>query len=82
MLFPVETAESWAEKYGLKIVSGKCSSCGIDLVSNIPFAHGDWRGLRSEPHSCGEIFTLSTAININPNSNINTLIVPSDDPIF
>lgn len=73
MLYPIESAEDWARKYDLPIKTGNCSSCGVMLIADIPFATKKWRGLRSAPHACGENFALSCAINVDENSPINKI---------
>jgi len=53
MLYPLESAHSWSNKYGIQTKEGKCPSCGVDIVADIPFADRGLRGFISEDHGCG-----------------------------
>lgn len=52
-LIPVESPESWAEKYSLEIRESECRECGETLRTEIPFASAEYRGLFSGKCSCG-----------------------------
>lgn len=77
MLYPVESAESWAEKYGLKIKSKTCSECGQDIILDVPFASKNHRGFRTREHGCSEDSHRFT-FKYYPNEEIK----PSDAPVF
>ncbi len=61
LIYPVVPAERWAKLYSLSVRPNPCESCGRILFPTKPFATGDWRGLMSEPHSCGNEFDLFIA---------------------
>lgn len=61
MLYPVVDKYHWANRYSLQIKSRPCRKCGELLTTNIPFASGEWRGLTSEPHECGEGYDIFVA---------------------
>lgn len=61
ILYPVVSARDWAKKYNISVRSNPCVNCGKILTPTKPFATGRWRGLTSEPHSCGEEFDLFVA---------------------
>lgn len=44
---------AWAARWGLRPFPVKCQKCGRDTVMNIPWASGEWRGLRSPRCVCG-----------------------------
>lgn len=44
---------SWAKRWGLTVVKGKCPKCGTPLETTVPFFCGEYRGLRSPRCSCG-----------------------------
>jgi len=54
MIFPQVSVEEWTARYHLEALSWPCLSCGKMRHANIPFAHGNWRGLRSVDCSCGK----------------------------
>ena len=61
LIIPVDQdPEEWAERYGLRIKKGNCSNCGLELITNIPFAFQGYRGLKSEDHGCGDKYTWKT----------------------
>lgn len=60
LLLPVEDTEEWVEKYGLRIKTGNCHKCGVEIVTDIPFAFLGYRGLKSADHGCGDKFTWKT----------------------
>ena len=62
MLLPQEDYKEWAEKYGLRIKEAKCPKCKIDIITDIPFAIGGYRGLKSADHGCGENYTRKVMV--------------------
>lgn len=62
MIYPDISAEKWAEQYDINVKSNPCENCGEVLHPTKPFATGSWRGLKSEPHGCGEDFDLILAV--------------------
>lgn len=67
MIYPDVNVEKWCERYGLTVKTRPCLQCGILQTTSIPWASGEWRGLVSTKHACGEDYELSTAISINKN---------------
>lgn len=58
MLFPLDTDyRIWAKRYGIGVGKYKCLKCGMDIITNIPFAIKGYRGLKSLDHGCGENYT-------------------------
>ena len=53
---PVE----WADKYKLRIKTGKCHKCEKEIITDIPFAFAGYRGLKSAEHGCGSKYTWKT----------------------
>lgn len=63
MLYPVESAEEWAARYGLPFLSRPCANgCGLMQKADIPFATETFRGLKSAPHPCGDNYTLRVQV--------------------
>ena len=63
MMYPVETPEAWAKKYGLNLNEPHfCKSCGEQIQFVTPFAHREWRGLMSDHKKCGAEFIQSIFI--------------------
>lgn len=60
MIFPQEDYLEWAKKYGLRIQEGECLKCGMKIITDIPFALGGYRGLKSKDHGCGQKYTWKT----------------------
>lgn len=56
--------KEWASRYGIKIKRGKCPMCDKMVVTNIPFATKDVRGLKSKDHGCGEKYTRKVMVLI------------------
>ncbi len=70
MLFPQEAMDSWSEKYGLKISSGKCPACNRNIVADIPFADKSLRGFISGDHGCGIQYCLITFKDISQKEKV------------
>jgi hypothetical protein len=70
MIYPIVSAEKWAKQYSITVKSNPCAACGKILHPTKPFATGNWRGLISEPHSCGEEFALILATKSTPKERI------------
>jgi len=66
MIYPIVSTERWAKQYSITVKSNPCGNCGEMLHPTKPFATGSWRGLISEPHSCGEEFDLILATKATP----------------
>ena len=66
MLRPVESFESWCEKYDLKPITRTCRGCGKELTTTIPVATRMCRGLTSEPHGCDSSYDLVMLKPIDP----------------
>ncbi|MDC1175567.1 hypothetical protein OAT67_09220 [Bacteriovoracaceae bacterium] len=63
MIFPLEQDYlSWSEKYNIRIKTAKCPKCGVDIITNIPFAIKGYRGLKSDDHGCGEKYTRKVIV--------------------
>jgi hypothetical protein len=39
------------------------------LTPNIPFASGEWRGLTTETHECGEKYNINIAVTVDNEYN-------------
>jgi hypothetical protein len=66
LVYPIIQTEKWAKRYSLSVRSNPCENCGEMLFPTKPFATKNWRGLMSEPHSCGKDFDLFIATKANP----------------
>lgn len=63
MLIPLEKDYlTWATTYNIRIKTGICPKCQRRIITNIPFAMGGYRGLKSEDHGCGEKYTRKIAV--------------------
>ena len=69
ILYPIVNYKEWAKKYGIQIDSYPCEKCGKILTPNIPFASGEWRGLRTEEHECGPKYVINIAVTTNNEYN-------------
>jgi len=47
----------WAIRYGLEPFEHPCSKCGKKMITSIPIAQGELRGLISPPCLCGNLDT-------------------------
>ena len=66
MLYPLEQDYlTWASRYNLRIATGSCPKCGLEILTNIPFALKGYRGLKSEDHGCGEKYTRKVLIAVD-----------------
>lgn len=70
MIYPIIQSEKWAKQYCITVKSKPCENCGEMLHPTKPFATGRWRGLISEPHSCGEEFDLILATKATPSERV------------
>lgn len=43
----------WAARHGLRVSDLPCSECSTLLRPSVPFAAGEFRGLRCPPCGCG-----------------------------
>lgn len=65
MLYPQVDPQKWAQMYDLNTDPLPCECCGLLLERVIPYAHGDIRGLKSQPHGCAEKFDHSSFKTLN-----------------
>lgn len=49
-------ATTWSRRYGLEPFVQACYACGRELRTEVPFAHGPFRGLLAVECSCGDKF--------------------------
>ena len=64
MLFPQVPLEEWAKLYGLEPFEEQCEACGRAQYTSIPWASGNWRGLKSTVCECGNGCDIGTAVNV------------------
>ena len=60
MIYPIESTESWTNKYGIHPKDGTCPKCSQKIIADKPFADGSLRGFISEDHGCGIEYCLIT----------------------
>ena len=65
MLLPLEDADYWAEKYNITKKYASCPKCGIEIVTDTPFAINGYRGLKSKDHGCGEKYTRKILVPVS-----------------
>lgn len=64
-LYPIEDAQSWADKYGLDIPEVKCMNCNAPMELTRPWATIEFRGLLSMPcEHCDETRVPFTFIQV------------------
>ena len=51
------TTEQWAKRYDIKPFEHPCDECGARLVTSLPFAVGQLRGLMAPACACGNAQT-------------------------
>jgi hypothetical protein len=61
-LYPQVETEKWASTYGLEVRSLICAGCEREVNTTVPFAIGNWRGLLTPEHGCGEKHRVSIAV--------------------
>ena len=66
MIFPLEDYIEWADKYKIKIRISNCPKCGVEIITNIPFALKGYRGLKTPDHGCGEKYTRKVFVATDP----------------
>ena len=52
MIFPDVDYIEWAKQHNLQITPDYCRNCGKEVIPTIPYAEGEYRGLKSESHGC------------------------------
>ena len=62
MIEIIEDPKKWSEKYNIRPREGKCLKCGIEVVTDVPFAFKGYRGLKSKDHGCGEKYTRKVLV--------------------
>ena len=67
MFFPQIKSEDWAKRYRLQPFSEECEHCGRLQTTDIPWASGKWRGLKSTVCTCGSGCDIATAVQISVN---------------
>lgn len=65
MIYPQIDHLKWAEMYDLNTEPLPCECCGLLLERTIPYAHGEIRGLKSQPHGCPEKYDHSSFKTLN-----------------
>ena len=65
MLYPQVSVIDWSARYKLEPFESECESCGRLQRTDIPWASGSWRGLKSDVCECGVGCDVSTAIQVD-----------------
>jgi len=76
MMYPLVDYKKWALTYNLNIEPDYCRNCGKLITPTIPYADGNYRGLKSAPHGCPSGFDhyVFNSISINLKENIKNLM--------